>query len=268
MDIRNPSVAGQFYEGTKAGLRSELSRLVEKGAKKEDCLGIISPHAGYIYSGAVAGKVISRVAFKDTFIILGPNHTGLGSPFSIMARGAWRTPMGDVEIDNELASRIMDGSSRVKEDPSAHLYEHSIEVQLPFLQYLGKDFKFVPMVVSAADTGVLRKLGKGLASAIKGSGKKVVMISSSDMTHYESRDSAREKDGMAIDAILKLDEDALVNKVSEHNITMCGYAPTVVMIAALKELGAKEARLVDYKTSGDASGDYSSVVGYAGIIIK
>ena len=268
MTVRNPSVAGQFYQGSKAGLTKEVSRLIDNETPKEDCLGAVSPHAGYIYSGMVAGKVISRIKFKESFVVLGPNHTGIGEQFAIVTSGCWRTPMGDVAIDSELAKAILSGSGFIKEDPSAHAYEHSIEVQLPFLQYLNGGFRFVPISVSYADSATLKKVGSELAGAIAKTKKGVVIISSSDMTHYESHESARTKDRKAIDAVLNLDEDMLTDEVKRWDISMCGFAPTVVMLSALKKLGAKKGELVDYKTSGDTSGDYTSVVGYAGILIK
>jgi AmmeMemoRadiSam system protein B len=246
----------------------EVAALIDTGAPKEDCLGAVSPHAGYIYSGMVAGKVLSRIKFRDSFIVLGPNHTGIGAPFAIMTRGYWRMPMGDVAIDSDLAKTIVENSKFIKEDPSTHASEHSIEVQLPFLQYLKSNVTFVPIVISYADIDTLKKIGDELAESISKAKKRVVIISSSDMTHYESHESAKNKDKKAIDAILKLDEDKLMNEITSLDISMCGFAPTIVMLTALKKLGAKKAELVDYKTSGDVSGDYSSVVGYAGILIK
>ncbi len=268
MTVRMPSVAGQFYQASKPALEKELSRLLDKKAQREDCLGAVSPHAGYIYSGMVAGGVLSRINFKDSFVILGPNHTGIGRPFAIMKSGSWQTPMGNIEIDADLAAHILKDSTYIEEDLSAHTHEHSIEVQLPFLQFIKRDFKFVPIIISSASLETFKKIGSQLAASIKRSTKEVVMIASSDMTHYEPHDLAKEKDKKAIDAILKLDEDKLMEEIKAHDITMCGFAPTIVMLSALKELGAKRAELVDYKTSGDTSGDYSSVVGYAGILIK
>ena len=268
MTARKPSVAGQFYSNSKAALEKDLSKLMDRSVQKIDCLGAISPHAGYIYSGMVAGEVLSRIKFKDSFIILGPTHTGLGEPFAIMTSGEWQMPMGDVEIDADLAKIILNNSKYIKEDSSAHVYEHSIEVQLPFLQFVKSDFKFVPIIISSADLGTFKAIGKELAGSINKSKKSVVMIASSDMTHYEPSESAKKKDKKAIDAILNLDEEKLMHEISKWDITMCGFAPTVVMLSALKELGAKKAELIDYKNSGDVSGDYSSVVGYAGILIQ
>ncbi len=266
--IRNPAVAGQFYPESPDQLRSMIGGLVDEKAVKEEVIGLVSPHAGYIYSGPVAGAAISRIKFKDTFIIMGPNHTGSGKPLSIMTEGVWKTPLGEVEIDSELGKRILAASGYLQEDYLAHQYEHSIEVQLPFLQYFKSDIKFVPIILAYASGAIYKEIGKGLAKAIKESNREVVIIASSDMPHYEPQESARRKDTQAIEAMLDLNEDELLRRVHELDITMCGYAPAVSLISAAKELGAGEAELVKYQTSGDASGDYSSVVGYAGIILK
>jgi len=266
--IRNPVVAGQFYPASASELKSMLKRMVDEKAKREEVIGLVSPHAGYIYSGAVAGATISRIKFKDTFIIMGPNHTGGGKPFSIMTEGSWKTPLGEVEIDSELGKRILAGSKHLEEDSLAHLGEHSIEVQLPFLQYFKTDFKLVPIILAYAGGAIYKEIGKEIAKAVKESGKKVVIIASSDMTHYEPQALAQKKDTQAIEAVLDLDEDELLRRVNEFNISMCGYGPALSLITAAKELGAKGAELVKYQTSGDTTGDYSSVVGYAGLIIK
>jgi len=266
--IRNPVVAGQFYPASASELKSMLKGMVAEKAKKQEVIGLISPHAGYIYSGAVAGATISRIKFKDTFIIMGPNHSGRGKSFSIMTEGSWKTPLGEVEIDAELGKQILANSRYLEDDCSAHLYEHSIEVQLPFLQYFNTEFKLVPIILAYAGGAIYKEIGKALAKAIKESGRKAVIIASSDMTHYEPQASAQRKDTQAIEAALALDEDELLKRVEKLNITMCGFAPAVSLIVAAKELGAKGAELVKYQTSGDTTGDYSSVVGYAGIIIK
>jgi len=265
--IRNPVVAGQFYPGAPYQLRSMIGRMVDKEAIKQDVIGLVSPHAGYVYSGSVAGAVLSRIKFKDTFIILGPNHTGAGVPFSIMTEGTWNTPLGDVEIDSELGKHLLSSSGYLQEDTLAHQYEHSIEVQLPFLQYFKPDIKIVPVIFSYASGDVYKEIGKEIASAIKELNKEVVIIASSDMTHYESQESAKKKDTQAIEAILDLDEDELLKRVREQNITMCGFAPAVSLISTGKELGVTGAELVKYQTSGDTTGDYSGVVGYAGVIL-
>lgn len=268
--VRNPVVAGQFYSGAKDPLMREIEALIDLNAKKEDAIGVVSPHAGYTYSGPVAASVLSAINAKKTYVILGPNHTGLGELFALDNSDSWRTPLGAVEIDRTLAEAIKKNCEYIKDDSLAHAHEHSIEVQLPFLQVLQKDFKIVPIVISYADLSIYRAIGKAIANAIKDLKikKEVTIIASSDMTHYESRESAKRKDSIAIEAIIGLDEAKLVEKVLELDITMCGYAPAAIMIVAAKELGAKSARIVKYQTSGDISGDYSSVVGYAGLIIN
>jgi len=267
--VRDPVVAGQFYPGSKGALERAVRAMVDLNAKKESAVGVISPHAGYVYSGPVAGSVLSAIRPKKTYVILGPNHTGLGEAFAIDKNDSWRTPIGDVEVDRALADAIEKKCGYVKSDSLAHAHEHSIEVQLPFLQILQKDFRIVPIVVSYADLDAYREVARAIAGSIKSLGieKEVTIIASSDMTHYESREDAEKKDSIAIKAMLELDEAKLVEDVLGLNITMCGFAPAAIMIAAAKEIGAVSARLVRYGTSGDASGDYSSVVGYAGLII-
>ena len=266
--IREPVVAGQFYPSSPAQLKEMIAGMVDKKVVREEVIGLVLPHAGYPYSGAVAGVTISRIKFKDTFIILGPSHTGMGKPFSIMTEGVWRTPLGDVEIDSELGKRILALSKYLEEDYNAHRFEHSIEVQLPFVQYFSKDIKLVPIVLSYAAGNAYKEIGRNIAMAVKELNREVVIIASSDMTHYEPQASAQRKDSQAIEAILDLDEDKLMKQVDELNISMCGYAPVVSLITAAKELGVEKAELVKYQTSGDTTGDYTSVVGYAGVIIK
>lgn len=265
--IRQPVVAGQFYPNSPDRLKAMIEGLVSQEVAKEEVIGLVSPHAGYEYSGPVAGAVISRVKFKDTFVIMGPNHTGRGSPFSIMTEGVWQTPLGEVAIDSGLAKQILEASSYLEEDYAAHQYEHSIEVQLPLLQYFKPDIRFVPIVLSQANAEAYKEIGRRIALASKRLKRDIVIIASSDMTHYEPREIAQKKDAQAIDAILDLDEDELLRRVNEQNISMCGCAPVASLIAAARELGAKTAELVRYQTSGDTTGDYSTVVGYAGIII-
>ena len=266
--IREPVVAGRFYPGTADRLRQMIEGMVDEKATKEDVIGAVMPHAGYEYSGPVAGATISRVRFKDTFVVMGPSHTGMGQPFSIMSEGTWRTPLGDVEIDAELAEKALSLSSLLKEDHVAHLQEHAVEVQLPFLQYFKLDVRIVPIVLAPADVSTYREIGSALAGAIRELGRGVVVIASGDMTHYEPQKSAERKDRQGIDAILALDEEQLIRRVRELNISMCASAPAAVLIAAARELGAGGAELVKYQTSGDTTGDYSAVVGYAGIIIR
>jgi len=269
--IRNPAVAGQFYPDKREDLSLEIERLTGRiPAEKEDALGMVLPHAGYVYSGAVAASVLAAVNPRPTYIIMGPNHTGLGLPFSISASDLWKTPLGDAKIDGKLTDRILKDCDLVRKDEFAHIHEHSIEVQLPFLQKFCAAFTFVPIVVTPANLEVYRSIGSSMARSIKelNMEKSVSIIASSDMTHYESQKSAKDKDSKALEAIMNLDEEALIKRVRELDITMCGFAPVAIMIAAVKGLGAKKARLVKYQTSADVSGDNSSVVGYAGVIIN
>ncbi len=265
---REPFVAGQFYPASPSQLEKLVAQFVDKDAEKEEVIGLLSPHAGYIYSGPVAGATISRIKLKDTFIIIGPNHSGSGKPLSIMTEGTWKTPLGDVEIDSELGKQILAASGHLEEDPGAHLYEHSVEVQVPFLQYFRRDIRIVPIVFSHSTHAIYKEIGRDIAVAIKKLNRDAVIIASGDMTHYEPQESAQKKDMQAIEAILKLDEDELAERYERLNISMCAYAPAVSLISAARELGATSAELVKYQTSGDVTGDYSGVVGYAGIIIK
>jgi AmmeMemoRadiSam system protein B len=264
--IRAPAVAGQFYPANASALKDQISKLV-RDSPKLDAKGIVMPHAGYVYSGIVAGAVVSSVNITPTVVVLGPNHTGYGRPYSIMVEGTWQTPLGDVSIDTRLSKLILDGSSHLEKDIMAHTDEHSIEVEIPFLQYFRSDLKLVPIVLSHSDLTTYKLMGEELADAIKAYGKDVLVIASSDMTHYEPHQKAVEKDRIAINSILELDEDGLIYNVERYNISMCGQAPVVVMISCSKKLGAQKAKLIKYQTSGDTAGNHSQVVGYAGVVI-
>jgi MEMO1 family protein len=265
---RQPVAAGKFYPGSKKALDEQIGLMPGKGTDKKQVLAVVSPHAGYVYSGPVACSVFSNIRITDSVIILGPNHTGTGQPFAVYGKGKWHTPMGDIAIDEELSASICQGTDLIKHDTSAHAYEHSIEVQLPIMQYFRDDFRIVPIVLSDGSLQQCQQIASAIAEAIKRAKKDILIVASSDMTHYEPQDKAKSKDKIAIDAVLKLDESLLYEVVQRHGISMCGYIPVVVMLSAVKKLGGKEARLVKYSTSGDVSGDYSSVVGYAGISIE
>ncbi len=266
--VRRAVVAGQFYNGTKESLREQVKKYIDEKMEKEEVIGALAPHAGFMFSGQVAGAVYSRIIFPETFVILGPSHTGAGHPCAIMTKGIWQTPLGEVEIDSDLACKILASSKSLREDERAHSYEHSIEVQLPFLQYLGKDFKFVPICLGHLDLETCRDIGKAVAKTIKEGKKKVVIVASSDLTHYEPQEEANKKDKIALDTVIKLDPEELFSKVEELRISMCGVIPTTIMLIASKELGAKKGELVKYMTSGDVIGDYRQVVGYGGALIK
>ncbi|OGD32921.1 MAG: AmmeMemoRadiSam system protein B [Candidatus Aminicenantes bacterium RBG_19FT_COMBO_58_17] len=266
--VRRPAVAGSFYPRKAEELRSMVKGMVNPQAKKEKARAVVSPHAGLVYSGPVAGAVYSSVVLPECFVILGPSHRGQRSMFGIMKRGYWQTPLGEVPLDSELAESLLRHSSLVRVEESAHESEHSLEVQLPFIQFLSQKFSIVPVCVSpAADYAALEQLGKGLAAAIRESGRDVLVVASTDMSHYVSQETAREKDFLAIERILALDALGLYEVVQEKGISMCGFQPTTAAILAAKELGAGRADLIRYMTSGETSGDFDRVVGYAGVRI-
>ena len=269
-EIRKAQVAGQFYSSSASRLKAEIELLLDEPAEKKEVIACVMPHAGYMYSGRVAARVASSIKIKEKVILMGPNHTGYGKDYGIMTEGQWQMPFGNVQIDTELANRLLKKSSCLEEDNLCHTYEHSLEVELPFLQYFKSDFKIVPIVLTSGELETYKKIGEEIGSVIKDSAFKesVLIIASSDMTHYEPQNSAEKKDKQAIEAILELNEDKLWERVQRLNITMCGYAPTIAMLAASKLLGATKGELLAYQTSGDITGDYSSVVGYAGIIIN
>ncbi|MDD5166630.1 MAG: AmmeMemoRadiSam system protein B [Candidatus Omnitrophica bacterium] len=268
--IRAPAVAGQFYPDSRQEIKKQIESFVDKKTGRQDAFACMLPHAGYIYSGRVAAETVSRIKLKDKIILLGPNHTGFGSEFSIMTEGIWQTPLGDIQIDTTLAKDILGRSQHLKEDSLAHMYEHSLEVELPLLQYFKDDFKIVPIAMLSDNIDSLKEVGKEIASSIKEANIKdsALIVASSDMTHYQPQEEAEGKDMQAIQAILELDEDKLMEKIARLNISMCGYAPVAAMLVAAKLLGAKTGKLVKYQTSGDITGDKTSVVGYAGIIIS
>ncbi len=267
--IRQPQVAGKFYPSSAQALKNQIEAFIDKQADKLDIIACMLPHAGYIYSGSVAAQTVSRINIKNKIILLGPNHTGYGAKYSIMPEGTWQTPLGEIKIDSDLAGEILNRSKHLQPDNEAHTYEHSLEVVLPFFQYFKTDFEIVPIVFLSDEFKVLRELGEEIANTIKERNIKdsTIIVASSDMTHYESQDQAQKKDKEAIQAILELNEAKLMDRVQRLNISMCGYAPAITMISAAKLLGAKTAKLIKYQTSGDVTGDKTSVVGYAGIII-
>lgn len=269
---RKPAVAGQFYQEDPDNLDRQVRQYVTDNRAKEQPIGIVSPHAGLIYSGPVAGKVYSSIEMPETFVLIGPNHTGLGASVSIMSQGEWEMPDGSFQIDEKLSRKILTNAPLAQNDTQAHLLEHSLEVQLPFISYFSKATepkpKIVPIIIMQATLEDCRLLGEGISNAVKSSGYPIVIAASSDMSHYVSDDTAREKDKMAIDKILSLDPEGLYNTVRKERISMCGYLPATVMLYAAKALGAKEARLIKYATSAEVSRDYEHVVGYAGIIVK
>jgi MEMO1 family protein len=265
---RTPAVAGQFYYGTAVKLKQQVEQCIVKHAKKERVFGVVSPHAGLIYSGTVAGAVYSAIEFPETFVLLGPNHTGLGAPISLMDAGEWEIPTGTLPIDEKLAHRIAVNVSLVKRDTGAHMFEHSLEVQLPFITYFSEHVRIVPIIMLAASVEECRMIGEGIARAIQTADYPVVIVASSDMSHYVPDNVARRKDTLAINRMLALDPEGLYETVRKERISMCGYLPVTTMLFAAKALGAQSARLVKYTTSAEVSGDYDQVVGYAGVVLR
>ena len=266
---RAPAVAGQFYPGDKEELRRTIQDLIPNNTTpKKKVIAAISPHAGYVYSGGVAAQTFSHIDLSTDIIIIGPNHHGYGSELAIMAEGIWQMPMGPVKINDRLAQEIMTKSDVFTDDQSAHLREHSLEVQVPFLQYFKQDLKIVPICASHIPFTKCQKAGEALAAAIKDWPHPVTMVASTDMTHYETRETAFKKDHLALKCIEKLDPAALYKTVIEEKISMCGFIPTVIVMIAANLLSANQAELVRYTDSGEASGNTRQVVGYAGLLIS
>jgi AmmeMemoRadiSam system protein B len=265
---RSPAVAGQFYYGTSEKLTAQVEQYVDKNLVKEHAIGILSPHAGLIYSGSVAGEVYSKIEFPKTFVLIGPNHTGIGTNISLMSSGEWEIPTGVFPIDEKLSQRIISNVSIISKDSQAHTFEHSLEVQLPFISYFSKDVNILPIIIMHASREECRIIGEGIAKSIREVNYETVIVASSDMSHYVSDEVARRKDKKAIEMIKALNPEGLYEVVTRERITMCGYLPAVIMLFAAKALGAIEAKLIRYATSGEVSGDYDHVVGYAGMIVK
>jgi AmmeMemoRadiSam system protein B len=276
MKTRRPAVSGMFYAGTVEELEEQIGwcykhelgpgtipQVNEKGPRL--VVATVVPHAGYYYSGPVAAHAYKELAEDgvfDTAVILGPNHTGYGGPVSVWVEGSWSTPLGEVEVDKKLAQRLL--GDVAKADKTAHMHEHSIEVQLPWLQYLYGKVRIVPIAMLAQDIETARIVGQSIGQV----GGNLVVIASSDLTHYEPHSVAMEKDGSVIEAIVALDEEELYERCQRLRCTMCGYGPVAVALVASKEMKAKKASLLKYATSGDTSGDFSRVVGYGSIVIK
>ena len=270
---RQPVVAGRFYPGGREELDETVRELLARtpgsppGSPK-DAKVVIAPHAGYVYSGAVAADAFSSVRIPDRVILIGPNHTGAGERAAVMASGSWRIPTGSVEIDDALAASVINGSALFKEDARAHGEEHSLEVELPFIHHINPAARIVPITLMGAGSDECREMGRAVAKAVYDSGHKVLVVVSSDMNHYEPQDITKRKDDLAINCVLNMDAEALLRVTKEEGISMCGVVPAAVAIEAAKALGATSSKLVGYATSGETSGDFDQVVGYAAIMIN
>ncbi len=268
---REPAVAGSFYSGNEKSLRRDVELYVVD-VEKKSAVAVVAPHAGYPYSGRVAGEVYSRVEIPERIVLLGPKHSWTGEPFAIMTEGFWKMPFGNVEVDSELGGYLEENCDFLIEDTTAHQREHCLEVQLPFVQYFRPDVKIVPIVIGSSDLELLRELGEWIARGAETVGRGVLLVASTDMSHTQGSNERLQKkinehDMMAINAVLGLDEERFFRTIKDYDVTMCGYAPTAAVIVASKKLGASKGSLVKYATSWDVTRDYSYVVGYAGVII-
>jgi AmmeMemoRadiSam system protein B len=268
--IRPPAVAGRFYPDDPERLRAAVDSFLEDSnpQKKIVARACLVPHAGYVYSGSVAGEVYRRIEIPSRVILIGPRHFPRGAALAILSDGAWQTPLAMAPIDHLLAEKIVRAFPQLQDDAVAHSSEHSLEVQLPFLQRLAPSFAFVPIVIGPARWETLEGLGHALAGVIASEREPVLLIASSDMNHYESDAVTRVKDRKAIERILALDPRKLYETVRDENISMCGYAAAVAALVAACDSGASRAELVRYATSGDVNGDMEQVVGYAGMVIR
>jgi MEMO1 family protein len=266
--IRHPAVAGQFYPREREELAAEVRSYLSTADAALPAIGVMAPHAGYIYSGAVAGAVFAATVIPEICIVLCPNHTGKGVPLSILSGSAWETPLGMVEADERLAEALKKQFPLLTEDTAAHRQEHGIEVELPFLLEKNPRLKIVPITLGTRQYEVLEGLGDAIAAVVDKQSARVLIVASSDMNHYENDAITRVKDRKAIDRMLALDTRGLFDVVMREDISMCGMGPAVVMLTAARKLGAKSAQLIRYATSGDVSGDRDRVVGYAGVVVR
>lgn len=268
MLIRRPFVAGSFYPSEPSEIISFCAaHLAPSGNLKKVCAAVL-PHAGYIYSGKTACKVLSLIEIPETVVMIGPNHRGFGSDFALFPQGEWQTPLGSVPIAQDICSAFLKASSLIKKDDQAHAIEHSLEVILPMLQYKNPKLRIAPLIVATLDFREAAQVAKQLSEILPDRSESFLIVISNDMSHYEEDAATRKKDRFAIDAILNLDAEGLIQAVKEHGITMCGLVPVYMLLTLKDALKIKKATLVDYSTSAEASGDTNRVVGYAGFIFE
>jgi hypothetical protein len=265
--LRQPAVAGLFYPDEPAALRRLVGELTPAG-RGRSALGCVAPHAGYAWSGATAGKVFGAIIVPDLCVVLSPNHTGLGAALSVHPGGAWRTPLGDVPGDEALARRLVELYPELEIDAEAHREEHGVEVELPFLLVRNPAVRIIALVLATQDEDAMRRLGAALAALVRESAPGALLVASSDMNHFENDAVTREKDAKAIERLRARDPEGLLSVCARERISMCGVAPAAAVLRATGELGAREAELLDYRTSADAGGDRKRVVGYAGVLIS
>jgi AmmeMemoRadiSam system protein B len=271
MRVRPPAVAGMFYEGSPDALRRQVDDCFAANppaAAKQTFIGAVVPHAGLMYSGHVAAAFYGAADLPKRFIILCPNHTGLGHYAAINREGAWRTALGDVPIDTPLADALMARTKLLQVDANAHAREHSLEVQLPFLQRLLPGFTFVPICLATHRLELTEEIGNAVADVVAQESERVGILASSDLNHYEDQQTTLRKDGLAIDEVVAMKPEELWRVVDEFDVSMCGFIPTTAMLFAARKLGATNAALLKHATSGDINGDYRRVVGYASILVS
>jgi AmmeMemoRadiSam system protein B len=263
--LRKAAFAGDWYPRDPGRLLEALESYVGGPAGEDEAVGVVAPHAGYMYSGGVAGAVFGRVRVPDTVVVLCVNHRGVGARAAVLGSGKWETPLGLVPIQETLAEAIRKKIDFLEDDSAAHVREHSLEMQVPFLQYRNRGVQIVPICLQRLEYGECVALGEGLAGALREFPTPVLLVASTDMTHFEGQEAAKKKDQLAIERILDVDPRGLYEVVTGQKISMCGFIPTTAVLSACKSLGVAKGTLVRYATSGDVSGDYSNVVGYAGI---
>jgi hypothetical protein len=270
--VRKPAVAGQFYPEAASEVNAALDKLVRPAVPRTKAIAVVCPHAGWMYSGYTAGLVYSAVQVPDRVILVGPNHHGIGSRYAVFSSGAWQTPIGSVPVAEPLASSLLDNCDLLAEDERAHSEEHSLEVQLPMALRANSGVHIVPLLIGGPwpESGgrhELKQISAAIGQSVQEYGKPVLLIASTDLNHYEDQETSNIKDKLALDAMVDLDPEALMDRVIEKEVSMCGVAATYIVLWAAKTLGARHAELVDYRTSGDVSGDFSRVVGYGGVVI-
>lgn len=264
---RHPAVAGMFYPDSPSELRQALQQMMPGDKRARSAFGVVMPHAGYLYSGSIAGQVLDQVLVPDRVFLLGPNHHGIGASAALYGRGRWHTPLGDVPVNTTLAQKLLDACPLLVEDEYAHRQEHSLEVQVPFLLQANPQVEIVPICLGHGRLEDWTCLGRAIAEVIRKEEEPILIVASTDMSHYVHEQRARELDRKAIDQILALDAQGLYDTVRHHRISMCGIVPVTVLLAAAESMGQLKARLVHYGTSGDVTGDRQQVVGYAGMVI-
>jgi len=257
-----------FYPGNADKLRSLIERFRIVGEEPQDAVGAIVPHAGLVYSGAVAKAVYDSCRAPATAVLLGPNHTGKGKPFALWPQGAWQTPFGSLEVDDAFGKELLDACPLIEADTVAHAREHSLEVQTPFIALWADHVRIVPVAISSNDPTTFGRIGGALAEVIRGRDEVVTILASSDMSHYEPQEVAERKDRLALERALALDPEGLFRVVRDNDISMCGVGPATTMLHAATALGANRAKVIAYRTSGDVAGDRSAVVGYAGLVVR